>query len=627
MAGLLVLRRLLRATLVVTTLTSATDVLAAGIGPGNPSPTADTEMGFIVFQQKCTGCHGNGAVERAPTPAQLRGMSPERILTALTTGVMKQVGDTLTENERLRVAASVAGRPLGSDQVLEARQMPNRCTRNPPIRSLDAQPRWNGWGIDAVNSRVQPTAQAGIDAASVARLKLLWAFGLPGASSSYSQPTVVDGHLFVGADTGAVYALDAATGCVHWSFKAKAGVRNAPVLGPRSRGSKRHAVYFGDLLANVYALDADTGRLLWTRNVGQHYSQRVTAAPALHEGRLYVPISMWEGIAAATADYPCCKAIGAVVALDAYTGKLRWRAQSIPGVPQQVGTNAAGTPRFGPAGAPVWNTPTVDAKRRRVYFGSGDASTFPAAPTSDAVIAVDMDSGRTLWSRQVFRNDSFLVGCPVNEPVNNCPQVQGPDWDIPASVVLRDVGGREQLIVSTKPGDILALDPDRDGEVLWRHNLTGKVQGDSPAGSTTGRAARASGVLWGGAIGEQASYFGLTGGGVAAVRTADGQRLWLSPLVEPGASISHGAATTATPDLVFVGGTDGKLSALSARDGSLLWQYDTRQDFQAVNGVPTRGGSISSGGAVIVGGRVYVGSGYGVLGGTTGNAVLAFGLD
>lgn len=603
------------------------DSQAAGLGAGNPSPVADTELGFVVFQQKCTGCHGSGLVERAPTPAQLRGMSPERILTALTTGVMKQVGDTLTENERLRVAASVAGRPLGADQALIAQQMPNRCTKNSPIRSIDATPHWNGWGADSVNSRMQTAAQAGLDAAQVPQLKLLWAFGLPGASSSYSQPTVVADHVFVGADTGVIYALDAATGCVHWSFKAKAGVRNAPVLGPRSKGSSRHAVYFGDLLANVYALDADSGKLLWTSNVGKHYSQRVTAAPALHDGSLYVPVSMWEGIAAATADYPCCKAIGAVVALDATTGKLRWRAQAIPGEPQPLGPNPAGTMRFGPAGGPVWNTPTVDAARRRVYFGTGDASTFPAAPTSDSVMAVDMDTGRTLWTHQVFRNDAFLVGCPVSAPINNCPQVQGPDWDIPASVVLRKVEGREQLLVSTKPGDILALDPDHDGALLWRRNLTGAVVGDSPAGSSTGRAARGTGVMWGGAIGEQASYFGLTGGGVAAMRTQDGERLWYTPLAAEGETVSNAAATTAIPGVVFVGGSDGKLSALSADKGSVLWQYDTRRSFDAVNGVPTRGGSISSGGAVVVGGRVYVGSGYGVLGGTTGNAVLAFGLQ
>ena len=617
---------------VVWTLTAwlcAQGAPAAQMGSGDPSPTNDTELGFIVFQQNCTACHGNSAVERAPTPAQLRTMPPERILTALTTGLMKTVGDTLTDTQRRKVAASLAGRPLGSDLAGDARHMPNHCTPdNSPI-TVSAGPRWNGWGIDTDNSRFQPGEQAQLTAADVPRLKLKWAFGLPNSSSSYSQPTVVSGRVFVGADTGYVYALDAKTGCVHWSFKAKAGVRNAMTLGAiKGVAGVPTAVYFGDLLANVYALDARTGRQLWTRQVGQHYSNRITAAPAVHDGRLYVPVSSWEGIAASTKDYPCCQSIGAVVALNANTGKLRWRTLVIPDGAKPLGPNAAGTPLYGPSGAPVWNTPTVDVARRRVYFGTGDATTFPAAPTSDAVLAVDMDTGRVAWTYQVFRNDSFLVGCPVTEPVNNCPKTQGPDFDIPASVVLRKVGGRDVLYVATKPGDILALDPDHDGALLWRKNLNGEVVGENAQGSRSGLSAPANGVLWGGAFGTEVAYFGLTRGGVAAMRISDGQPLWRRSFeLAPGARAGNSAAASAIPGVVFIGSTQGSLHALSTEDGSSLWQFDTHRSFDAVNRVPTQGGSISSGGAVVVGGQVFVGSGFGVVGGLTGNAVLAFGVD
>ena len=602
---------------------------SAQMGSGDPSPTNDTELGFIVFQQNCTSCHGNAAVERAPTPAQLRSMSPERILTALTTGLMKTVGDTLTDTQRRKVSASLAGRPLGSDVAGDAKHMPNRCARdNSPIDTA-AGPHWNGWGLDLVNSRFQPAEQAQLSAADVPRLKLKWAFGLPNSSSSYSQPTVVSGRVFVGADTGYIYALDAKTGCVHWSFKAKAGVRNAMTLGPiKGVAGVSTAVYFGDLLANVYALDARTGRQLWVRQVGQHYSNRITAAPAFQDGRLYVPVSSWEGIAASTKDYPCCQSIGAVVALNANTGKLRWRNLVIPDGAKPLGPNPAGTMLYGPAGAPVWNTPTVDVARRRVYFGTGDASTFPAAPTSDAVMAVDMDTGKVAWSYQVFRNDSFLVGCPVSEPVNNCPKNQGPDYDIPASVVLRKVDGHDVIYVATKPGDILALDPDHDGALLWRKNLTGAVAGENAVGSRTGLAAPSNGVLWGGAFGSEVAYFGLTRGGVAAMRIADGERVWLRSFqLPPGAKAGNAAAATAIPGVVFIGSAEGTLHALSTNDGSSLWQYDTHRSFDAVNRVPTQGGSISSGGAVVAGGRVFVGSGFGVVGGLTGNALLAFEVE
>jgi polyvinyl alcohol dehydrogenase (cytochrome) len=595
-------------------------------GSGDASPTADTEYGFIVFQQHCTSCHGNPAVERAPTPAQLRAMPPERILRALSEGQMKAVGDTLTDLQRRKVAASLSGRPLGTSGTLDARYMPNRCEGDGGAVDLDAGPHWNGWGVDRSNSRYQSALHAKLDATNASKLKLLWAFGLPNSSSSYSQPTVVAGRVFVGADTGYVYALDARSGCVHWSFRAKAGVRNAMTLATlRVQGAPRTAVFFGDLQANVYAIDARSGRLIWTRHVAKHYSNRVTAAPAVHDGQLYVPLSSWEGIAASVKDYPCCQSIGALVAMDASTGRVRWLTPVIPDGAKPLGRNPAGTMLYGPSGAPVWNTPTVDAARRRVYFGTGDATTYPAAPTSDAVIALDMDTGRIAWSHQVFRNDAFLVGCPVKEAVNNCPTVQGPDWDIPASVVLRKVAGRDLLLVGTKPGDILALDPDREGALVWRRNLTGPVVGENPPGSTTGSQVRATGILWGGSIGPAVSYYGLTTGGVVAVRTEDLAPVWTATLA--GKPANNSAGTTATPDLVVVGGADGQLHVLSALDGRELWHYDTNRSFEAVNKVPTKGGSISSGGAVVVDGRVFVGSGFGVVGGTTGNAVLAFGID
>ncbi len=598
----------------------------AAFGSGDTSPTNDTEYGFIVFQQHCTSCHGNPAVERAPTPAQLRAMPPERIFKALTTGIMKTVGDTLTDLQRHKVAASLSGRPLGASGTLDARHMPNRCTQDGGPVELDAGPLWNGWGVDRMNSRFQPAMHARLDAANVSKLKLLWAFGLPNSSSSYSQPTVVDGRVFVGADTGYIYSLDAKTGCVYWSFSAKSGVRNAMTLATlKINGAMRTAVFFGDLQANLYALDARSGKLLWTRHVGKHYSNRITAAPAYHDGRLYVPVSSWEGIAASVKDYPCCQSIGAVAAVDAATGRVRWHTPVIPDGAKPLGKNAAGTMLYGPSGAPVWNTPTVDSARRRVYFGTGDATTAPAAPTSDAVMALDMDSGRVAWSYQVFKNDSFLVGCPVKDAVNNCPPQQGPDWDIPASVVLRKVAGREVLLVGTKPGDILALDPDRDGALVWRRNLTGPVVGENPPGSSTGTQVRATGILWGGAVGPVVSYYGLTTGGVIAVNTSDLSPLWRTNF--EGKPTGNAAGTTATPDLVFVGGGDGRLNALSALDGRVLWQYETNRSFDAVNKVPTKGGSIASGGAVVVDGRVYVGSGFGVVGGTTGNALLAFGVE
>jgi polyvinyl alcohol dehydrogenase (cytochrome) len=565
-------------------------------------------------------------VERAPTPAQLREFTADRIYAALTTGVMKTVGDTLNDVERRQVAASLAGKPLGSAANGDADRMPNRCASNPMLADPESLPQWNGWGAGLANDRFQPQSQAQLG--DVRKLKLKWVFGLPNATSSYSQPTVVAGRVFVGADTGYIYSLDAATGCVYWSYQAGAGVRNAMTIGAISgHPGIRFAVYFGDLKANAYALDAQTGTLIWTRKVEEHYTDRVTAAPALYRGRLYVPISSWEEFAASTPDYPCCTSVGSVAALDAATGKQIWKRYVIWPRPARVRKNSKGVQQWAPAGASVWNTPTIDPKRNAIYFGTGDATTYPAARTSDSVMALNLETGAILWSYQVTKNDSFLGGCWGDQKSENCPRRQGPDWDIPSSIMMGTVAGKDVLVVGTKPGDILALDPNRKGKLLWRSNVHGVIAGDGPPNPTMSDLRNATGVLWGGALSPDTAYFGLSGdGGLAALRISDGKVLWLNTLgVAAGSKISNGAATTALPGLVFVGDSNGTLKAAASSNGEVLWQFDTKREFDAVNKVPTHGGSISAPGAVVAGGMVFVGSGYAVLRGAPGNALLAFG--
>jgi polyvinyl alcohol dehydrogenase (cytochrome) len=590
-----------------------------------PATRIPTERGFGIFQLRCLACHGNPAYERAPSPAALRELPPERIYDALTSGVMKSVGDTLTETERRFVAESVSGRLLGSSAQGDARDMINQCRSPGRMVAPGASPAWNGWGADLQNSRYQIATQARLSRVQIPGLRLKWAFGLPNSTSVYGQPTVVAGRVFFGTDSGYVYALDAKSGCVYWSFMAKAGVRNAMSIGPiKGRGRVRYAVYFGDLKANVYAIDADSGALLWTTHVESHYTGRVTAAPALYHGQLFVPISSWEEYAARSLDYPCCSSVGNVVALDANSGRQLWKTYVIAQPPAKAGTNSKGVPQYAPAGGSIWNTPTIDVQRRALYIGTGDATTFPAANTSDAVMALDLASGKVLWSVQVFEHDSFLLGCVGANRTDNCPSIQGPDWDIPSAPILAQLPGRRRLLlVGTKPGDILGLDPDRQGAVVWRNNVNGETAG-SAGYVTTPR----PGVMWGGAFDGQKIYYGLTaGGGAAAVRADSGEIAWHVSLnadtpVTP--KISYGAATSAIPGVAFVGGSDGSFIALSTDDGSELWRFDTRRDFDTVNQVPAHGGSIGAAGATIADGMVYVGSGYSVLGAQPGNVLLAF---
>jgi predicted amidohydrolase YtcJ/outer membrane protein assembly factor BamB/cytochrome c553 len=612
-------------TRIIYTVLNGKVVYRGGTAPTRVPERRGTELGFAVFQQHCVSCHGNPAFPRAPTPAALRAMSPERIYTALTAGVMKTVGDTLSDADRRRVAESLAGQLLGSARSGDASTMPNRCVRNPPLRPLSG-PRWNGWGNGLENHRFQSAQAAGLSAASVPHLELKWAFGFPGGTSAYGQPTVVAGRVFVGTDTGYVYSLDASSGCIYWSYRSRAGVRNAMTLGPiKARGAGRYAVFFGDLKANTYAIDAQSGRQIWVTHVENNFATRVTAAPALYQGRLYVPISAWEGFSARVLDYPCCTAVGSVSALDANTGRLLWKTYTIAERPHPTRKNSRGIQLWAPAGVPVWNTPTIDTRRHAIYFGTGDASTYPAPATSDAVLALDMATGRMLWSRQIYPNDAFIVGCTGGTFTENCPKVVGPDWDIPMSPMLETLrDGRSLVIFGTKPGEIIAIDPDARGKPVWRVDVAREAR-PVEARTTPSRTGGGNlGPLWGGAIDESNVYFGLNAGGAVALRTANGERLWYTRLAPTGKDVTYSAAATVIPGVVFVAGSDGRLWALATRDGHPLWSFDTARAFRTVNDVPAHGGSISAPGPTVAGGMLFVGSGYGVVSQTPGNVLLAF---
>jgi polyvinyl alcohol dehydrogenase (cytochrome) len=579
-----------------------------------------TESGYGIFQQHCTTCHGNTAIQRAPAPSTLRQLSPEKIYQALTTGTMKVHGRSLSDTEKRRLAEALSARPLGTAEHGDARNMPNQCSGRPPLGDPATSPKWNGWGADVLNSRFQPAAAAGLSPEQVPRLSLKWAFGYPDGVTAAGQPTVVAGRVFVGTDIGYVYSLDAATGCVYWSFRANASVRNAISIGGISAAGK-WAAYFGDAKANIYALDAASGELLWTTHVEDHFTARITAAPTLHDGRLYVPVSSFEEFSAASPEYPCCTFRGSVIALDAKTGKPIWKTYVIPEDPKPIRKNSVGTQLYAPAGASVWNSPTVDVARHAIYFGTGDSESEPAVRTSDAIMALDMTSGAVLWTFQATPNDSFLLGCEgeLNRRPENCPKEQGPDWDFGASPILRVLpSGRRVLIAAQKNGNIFGLDPDRQGALLWQVNVESQHPRPNPV------------LVWGGAADEHSAYFALTSGGMIAISFENGARQWFTPMVAKGASRDRAgmsAAATAIPGAVFVGGWDGTLHALSTTDGHVLWEYKTARRFTTVNHVFAHGGSFGAPGPTVAGGMLFVGSGYGVFGDDLpGNVLLAFSI-
>jgi polyvinyl alcohol dehydrogenase (cytochrome) len=609
-------------------------VLLAGSWPAvaqeraNPLPTSP---GATVFGEHCASCHQNPSTNnRAPDLTALMKLTPENIYQAMTTGSMVVPAQPLSDEQKRQVAEYLGGRPLDLTDTGSAEKMTNRCAARGDFKDPSGRPAWNGWAADLDNTRSENAQAAGLTADQVPQLKLKWAFGFPSGDSAYGQPSVVGGRIFVGSDNGYVYSLDAATGCVYWSFHARAGVRTAPVVGlVTGHGPSKYAVYVGDMRANAYALDASSGQQLWMQALSDHYTSRITAAPALYQGLLYVPISATEEVFSASPSYPCCTFRGSVVALDATTGQQLWRTYAIEPPPEPVRKNSAGTQLWAPAGAAIWNSPTIDSKRHVLYVGTGDAYTEPASKNSDAVLAIDLSTGKIRWSFQAVPNDAWMVGC-VPETTENCPRNLGVDFDFGSSPILVTLrSGRQILLATSKSGTVFALDPDHQGAVLWSANLSEKTAPNNGQ------------IAFGGAADAERLYLALEDGTFAAIDLATGQRAWLTRLESLetlGAQTSNGeyrtkaglrfgqsAAVTQIPGAVFTGGWDGKLRALSTTDGKILWQFDTAQDFHSVNGVPAKGGSMGGPGVVVLNGMLYVTSGYAhVGGGMPGNVLLAF---
>ena len=596
-------------------------VLAAAVVTLAPSATfAQVLQVMPVFEQRCAQCHGaNAAERRAPDRRMLAELTPERILDSLTTGSMVPNATGLSDTQKRYLAEFLSGRPLGSSKAGQAAAMPNRCEAK-PIGNLLAGPSWVGWGNDPTNGRMQTAAAAGLTAAEVPKLTLKWAFGFPNGTSAYGQPAVAGGRVFVGSDNGFVYSLDAATGCVYWSYEAKAGVRTAISLGAVGT---RFAVYFGDLKANVYAVDAESGALIWTHKADPHPLARITGAPALAAGRLYVPVSSLEEGSGANDNYECCTFRGNVIAYDANTGKPLWQTYMVD-PPKPTRKNKAGTQLYEPSGVAIWSAPTIDLKRGALYVATGNEYSGPGGPTSDAVIAVDLKTGKILWTSQVTPKDVYVVGC--NASRENCPDDEGPDFDFGNSAILRDLpNGKSIIVIGQKSGVVWALDPDNKGTIVWQRRV--------------GKGSALGGLEWGSAADTTIGYFPVSdlllgqeaAGGLHALRLDTGAPVWearpsRADCKNPKDCVqAQSAAITLIPGAVFSGTTNGIMRAYDTADGRVLWIYDANQPYTTVNGVTAKGGSFNGPGPVIAGGMVFMNAGYSYLGfGTSGNVLLAF---
>lgn len=591
-------------------------VLIAVLWPA-ASSFAQTTKGAVVFEDHCASCHGNPAsTAHAPEILDLWKLTAEETYAARQKAPHATLSG-VTDEDWQEVAFYLGRRRVDIGKITDAKLMPNQCPGNSPLGDISAKPLWNGWGNGVSNARFQNAKEAGLTAAQVPNLKLKWAFGFPGAEEVYGQPTVAGGRVFLGVDTGAVYSLDAESGCVYWSYQADAGVRTAISIGPvKGKGATKYGVYFGDIRANVYMLDAATGKEIWKIKADDHPVAKITGAPMLYEDRLYVPVSSQEERSAGWSTvYPCCTFRGSVVALDAGTGKTIWKTYPVQDPPKPMQKNANGVQQYGPNGGAVWNTPTIDTKNHALYIGTGDAYTKPVSKNTDAIMALDLKTGKVIWSVQDTEEDAWLSGCGGQIKSENClpPSEIGPDYDFGASPILKTLpNGHRMLVAGQKSGMVWGHDPDRDGTVAWKAQLVKKL---------------ALGMItFGGAADDQNAYFGLRTGGVAAVKIDTGEEKWFTPIPPPPGPGPKGetAAITAIPGAIFSGGWDGMLRAFSTDDGHQLWEYNMVRSYDTVNHVAAKGGSMASAGPTVAGGMLFVGSGYVFGAGTPGNALLVF---
>jgi polyvinyl alcohol dehydrogenase (cytochrome) len=620
--------------------------LACGLGAlaFAQQETAQRPNGEAVFTTRCKSCH-EPAVERAPTRAELMFRAPADIVAALTTGVMAPMAKGLSRPEIEAVALYLApGQQLGSagsDQM---------CTNNGPIKASAFD--WPALGPDENSSRFQPNP--GFTAAEVPRLKVKWAFSMTGGG----QPVVVGDWLFITNRSGKFYALDAKTGCVHWAVE-DASSRTTPMVIRSSISPSGWATFIGVGKRVVRAFDAQNGKEIWhSESLENHVASNITGTPVVSGDQLFVPLSSGEEVYAMQPNYSCCSFRGSLAALDLKTGQKQWQTFMITDPLQPIRKNANGVQMQGPAGAPIWASPTVDAKRGLVYVVTGDSYTDATTGGDDAIVAVEMKTGKVRWRNQVTTNDNFIVGCSGPIKVANCPSPTGPDYDFGATPILFKRGNKQILLAGQKSGIVYGVDPDT-GRTLWKT----AVGAGSPLG----------GIEWGiGAdskyvfvpnsdIGEIFNEIAVAAGapppapenaapgkpGLFALDPFTGKVVWNTPA--PSAPCHYAgdrskdftkgvcvraqsAAPGVMPGIVFSGTLDGWFRAYDAATGKIVWEFSTTaQTYSTVNANPAQpGGGIDGMGPTIAGGMVYTMSGFNGAARTGSNGVnvlLAFSVD
>jgi polyvinyl alcohol dehydrogenase (cytochrome) len=600
------------------------------VAPWALAQQSEAPAGRAIYDQRCAVCHTEPQGTRAPTLDALHGMSAESLRFTLTQGLMQAQAAGMSPAD-LDSLISFLAAPANANHAWADKF---RCSAQRAAIDLTAAPTIAAFGVDPQSHRRLSAAQSGLTTKDMSRLQLKWAMAFPDVTALRSQMAVVGSTMFLSVGQSArVYALDADTGCVKWTYVSETPLRTSITYGELRQGGRK-ALLIGGEDARLHAIDARTGERIWVHDVRVFDRSRTTAAPIIHGDRIIVALSNAEASRATNDNFECCRTHGAVIALDAVTGKRIWVAHTMEGATLQ-GRNAIGVPRWGPSGAPIWATPTIDAKRNLVYVATGENFSLPPTKTSDAILAIDLDTGAIKWSFQGTPRDAWNSSCGTERSGANCPPEDESireDWDFGGAVVLtKKSDGTDILLAGQKSGHVWALDPDRDGALVWSRRIG--------FGTTLG------GVHWGLAVDDKRAFVPINDSirpnrfskepmpGIYALSIDDGSVQWefrAQPDCSPGRKIHVKQCATvyglSSPPLVVDGAVvtssvDGKLRIFDGASGKLLFVDDTIREFKTINGVTGHGGQIDNGAMVAANGTLFVQSGYG---GTPGNVLLAY---
>jgi len=600
-------------------------------GPATP-PDAN-HPGKPLYDKYCSTCHDHPTETKSVPFATLRGMRHGTLHYALTQGKMKLQASPMKEAEIGTLLDFIAGRQvLDESWIAKLQCTPERAKFNPKGAATVAH-----FGFGPGNHRALTAAQAGLATADFKDLELAWSLAFPGVTTMRAQPAIVGNTLFLSVGENAkLFALDISgpTPCVQWTYTAEVPLRSGIAYGEMP-GTGRKVITFNDVATRIHLVDAATGKLLWKTPVGLYDLSNATGTPVIHGNRVFVPLSASEINIGGDERHLCCTTHGAFFALDIKTGRKVWSYETMEQA-RPIKDRGDGQMMWGPSGAPIWTSPLLDAKRGLIYVGTGEATSAPAAPTTDSVLALDMKTGKLRWKFQATADDIFLTACMRNPKGLNCPR-EGRllDHDFGATLLMgQRADGRDILLAGQKSGMLWALDPDNGGKLVWNREF-GK---GSPIGgihwglATDGERVFAPIHLFPGPDGTDPNQRA----GLHAVRVDDGAVLW-SYEPQPDCSgdrpqrvpnckgVGLTGAPTVVDGAVVEGSADSILRAFDAKTGEVLFTYDTARAYTGINGVSGHGGAIDNASIVAANGFLFLNSGYGLMGGQRpGNMFLAF---